>query len=165
MNDFFQKLQIFSRTDMAILRINMQTASKQIILFAVGIVLILLAVAMFNVGMYVSLSEKFGRDMGAFIVAAFNGVLAVIIMVIANRTKPGPEAARAKEIRDLAITEINADVDSFRQNLNEVKSDVQRIRSGFGGLLGGGDKSSLGLLSFTPLIELLISSLRKSKQG
>jgi hypothetical protein len=165
MNDFFKKWQIFSRTEMAILRINIQTASKQIILFSVGIVLILLAVAMFNVGMYMSLSENFGRDVGAFIVSAFNGALAVIIMLIANRTKPGPEAAMAKEIRDLALTEINADVDKFRQNLNEVKTDVQRIRSGFGGLLGGGDKSALGLLRLAPLFDVLISSLRKSKQS
>jgi len=164
MNDFFQKLQIFSRTEMAILRITINTVSRQIILFAVGIVLILLAVAMFNVGMYMSLSEKFGVDAAAFAVAAFNGVLAVLIMIVANRTKPGPEADMAKEIRDLAINEINADVDKIRQNFNEVKTDVQRIRSGFGSLLGGGDKSSLGLLSFAPLIEILISSLRKSKQ-
>lgn len=164
MNDFFQKLQIFSRTEIAILRITLQTVSKQIILFAVGIVLILLAVAMFNVGMFMSLSEKFGSDTAAFIVCAFNAVLAVVIMVVANRTKPGPEADMAKEIRNLAINEINADVDKIRQNFNEVKTDVQRIRSGFGGLLGGGDKSSLGLLSFAPLIEILISSLRKSKQ-
>ena len=61
-----------------------------------------------------------------------------------------------------ALAEI--DVDKIKQNFNEVKTDVQRIRSGIGGLLGGGDKSSIGLLSFAPLIEILISSLRKSKQ-
>lgn len=164
MNDFFQMLQIFSRTEMAILRITIQTVSRQIILFAVGIVLILLAVAMLNVGMYMSLSEKFGGGAAAFVVALFNGVLAVIIMISANRTKPGPEADMAKEIRSLAINEINKDVDKIKQNFNEVKTDVQRIRSGFGGLLGGGDKSSIGLLSFAPLIEILINSLRKSKQ-
>lgn len=62
MNDFFQKLQIFSRTEMAILRITIQTVSRQIALFAVGIVLILLAVALFNADMYMSLSERFGNE-------------------------------------------------------------------------------------------------------
>lgn len=164
MNNLFQKLQILSRTEMAIVRINTQTATKRMMLISVGVVLILLAVAMFNVGLYLSLSEKFGQVMGAFIVSALNGALAVVILVIANRTKPGPEAAMAKEIRDFAVTEINADVDKIRQNFDEVKSDVKRIRSGFGSVLGGGDKSALSLLSFTPLIEILISSLRKSKQ-
>ena len=165
MNDFFQKIQIISRAEKAILRINLQTFAKQAVLFAVGIILILLAVAMLNVAIYVALSEHYGPVAGALVVSAINGVLAVILMVVANRTKPGPEAAMAKEIRDLAVTEINADVEEIRQNLNDVKDDLKGIRSGFGGLLGGGGGSSFGLLNLGHLLDLLISSLRKSKKG
>ena len=165
MNDFTQKLQIFARIEMAIFRINMQTVSKQILLYAVGIVMILLSVAMLNVAVYMALSETYGRDVGALIVAAINGVLAIVLMIVANRTKPGPEAAMAKEIRDISVSEIDADVDKIRQNLNDVKSDVQRIRSGFGTLIGSGGGAMLGLSSLAPLLELLIGSLRKSKKG
>jgi len=165
MNDFFLKMQVFSRAEMAILRINLQTAAKQIILFAVGIVLVLLAVAMLNVSMYIALAENYGGDMSALIVSAINGVLAFVIINIANRTKPGPEVDMAKEIRDLALKEMNSDVEKIGQNLKEVKGDVQRIRSGFGGLLSGGGGSIQGLFSLGPLLDLLMSSLRKSKQG
>ena len=165
MNDFMKKIQVLARIEMAIFRINMQTASKQVLLYAVGLVLILLAVAMLNVGIYMALSEMYGRAVGALIVAAINGVLAVILMVVASRTKPGPEAAMAKELRDLAVSEIDADVDKIRQNLNEVKSDVQRIRSGFGTLISGGAGAMFSLSSLAPLIDLLIGSLRKSKKG
>ena len=163
MNDFFLKMQVFSRAEMAILRVNLQTAAKQVILFAVGIVLILLAVAMFNVAIYNTLAENYGSDVSALIVSAINGFLAVVILNVANRTKPGPEAEMAKEIRDLALREMNSDVEKIGNNLNEVKADVQRIRSGFGGLLGGARGSMQGLISLGPLLDLLISSLRKSK--
>lgn len=164
MDDFLKKMQVLLRTEMAIFRINLQTASKQIILFAVSIVLILLAVAALNVGIYTALSENYGRVVGALIVAVINGALAVIIMVIANHTKPGPEAAMAKEIRDLAISELNTDVDKIRQNFDDVKSDVKRIRSGFSSLTSGGGGALFGLSNLAPLIELLISSLKKSKK-
>lgn len=163
MNYFFQKMHVLLRAERAILRINLQTVAKQIILYAVGIVLILLAVAALNVAIYVTLSETYGRGAGAFIVSAINAILAVFIMIVANRTKPGPEIAMATEIRDLAVSEINTDVENVRQNLNEIKTDVEQIRSGFSGLLGGGGGSSFGLLNFAPLLDLLISSLRKSK--
>ena len=164
MNDFMKKIQVLARIEMTIFRINMQTASRQVLLYAVGLVLILLAVAMLNVGVYMALSEIYGRAVGALIVAGINGLLAVILMVVAGRTKPGPEAAMAKEIRDLAVSEINMDVERVYQNLNEVKSDVQRIRSGFGSLLSGGG-AMFSLSSLVPLIDLLIGSLRKSKKS
>ena len=165
MNAFLKKIQVLVKCETAILQINLQTVARQIILFAVGIVLILLAVAMLNVAIYVAISEHYGQVAGALIVAVINGLLAVALMGVANRTKPGPEAAMAKEIRELAITEINSDVEKVGQNLNDLKTDVHRIRSGFSGLMGGGGGSSLSLLNLAPLLDILISALRKSKKG
>ena len=163
MNDFMKKLQVLVRSETAIQRINLQTAARQIILYAVGIVLILLAVAMLNVAIYEGMSETYGEVTGALIVAVINGILAAVLMVIASRTKPGPEAAMAREIRELAITEINSDVEKIEQSLDEFKTDVQRIRSGFSGLVGGGGGSSFSLLNLAPLLEILISALSKAK--
>jgi len=73
----------------------------------------------------------------------------------------------AKEIRDFAMTEINKDVESLRQGMDEFKSDVERIRSGFNSLIGKGGDSSLGVMSLAPtlgpLLDLLIGWLKKSK--
>ena len=165
MNDTIKKIQVLIKSEAAILRINLQTVAKQFILYAVGIVLILLAVAMLNVAIYVATSEHYGQVAGALIVAVINGFLAVVIMVVASRTKPGPEAAMAKEIRELAVTEISSDVEKFEQNMNGLKTDIHRIRSGFSGMMGGGGGSSFGLLNLAPLLDILISALRKSKKG
>lgn len=165
MNDILKKIQVLVKCETAIQRVNLQTVARQIILFAVGVVLILLAVAMLNVAIYVAISEHYGQVAGALIVSVINGLLAVALMVVANRTKPGPEAAMAREIRELAITEINSDVEKVGQNLNDFKTDVQRIRSGFSGLMGGGGGSSFSLFNLAPLLDILISVLSKSKKG
>ena len=168
MNDFLQKLQILARIEMAILRIDVQTAYRQTFLYAVGIVLILLAVAALNIAIYMALSESFGYDWGALIVAILNAVLAAVIILIAGRTKPGPESDMAKEIRQFAIAEINNDVEKVYQNLDEFKTDVQRIRTGFNSLIGKGGASSVGFMSLAPalgpLLDLLIGWLQKSKK-
>jgi len=164
MNDFLQKLQILARIELAILRIDVQTAYRQTFLYAVGIVLILLAVAALNVAIYMALSESFGYDWGALIVAILNAVLAVVIIIIAGRTKPGPEADMAKEIRQFAIAEINNDVEKVYRNLDEVKTDVQRIRTGFNSLIGKDGGTLLGLSSLAPILDLLIGWLQKSKK-
>jgi hypothetical protein len=86
-------------------------------------------------------------------------------MVVAKHTKPGPEAAMAREIRELAITEINSDVEKIEQNMKDFKTDMHRIRSGFSDLVGGGGGSSFSLLNLAPLLDILISALSKSKKG
>jgi hypothetical protein len=139
--------------------------ARQIILFAVGIVLILLAVAMMNVAIYAALSEHYGKVTGALVVSVLNGIIAIILMVVAKRTKPGPEADMAKEIRGMVITEINSDVENVVHSLNDLKTDVRRIRSGFGGLIGGKGGSSLSLLNLAPILDIFISALSKSKKG
>lgn len=163
MNDFIKKLQVLARSETAILKINLQTVARQIILYAVGIVLILLAVAMFNLAIYMGIAEDHGEVTGALIVCAINSILAVVIVMVAGRTKPGPEAAMAREIRELALTEIHSDVGRIEQDLVDFKSDIQRIRSGFSGLMGGGGGSSFSLLNLVPLLDILISALSKSK--
>jgi len=168
MEEFLKKIQILARIEMTILRMDVQTAYRKTFLYAVGIVLILLAVAALNVSIYMALSESYGYDVGALIVSILNAVLAVVIIVIAGRTKPGPEADMAKEIRDYALAEINTDLDKVHQNLDAFKTDVQRIRSGFNSLIGKGGESSLGFMSLTPalgpLLDLLIGWLQKSKK-
>ena len=161
MNTSAQKIRLLTRAEMALLRIHMRVAAKQSALYATAILLVLLSVLMLNVAAYFALNESFGKDVAALIVAAVNAVLAIILMLIASRTKPGPEAEMAQEIRDLAVAEINADVDRIRDGVNEVRADVQRIRSGFSGLVGGG--SGFSLLQLGPLLDLLIGILRKAK--
>lgn len=164
MNDIVHKLQSLRRAEITILRIHLRTAARQAVYYAVGIVLILLAVAMLNVALYVALSDELGSSMGALIVSAVNGLLAMGILVMASLAKPGPEATHAEEVRDLVIQGIHDDAQKLSNSLDEVKFSLKRIHTGLNGLMGGGG-SMLGLLHLGPLLDLLISSLSKSDKA
>ena len=84
------------------------------------------------------------------------------LFLVAVRMRPGPEAEMIEEIRDLAVSELRADAEAVRQSLNEVTADVRKIRSGFGQLFGGGG-SLRGLMHLCPMLDLLTSSLKRSK--
>lgn len=162
MSDTVQKLRVLSRVEIALLRIHLRTFARQVVLCSAGLLLVLLAVGMTNVSIYLFLAERLESDVAALIVAAINAVLAVGLFLIATRSRPGPETAMVEEIRDLAVAEIRSDVDAVRQNINDVTVDVQRIRSGFSQMVRGGG-SLRGLLGLGPLLEVLTSSLKRSK--
>jgi hypothetical protein len=67
-----------------------------------------------------------------------------------------------EEDRDLAIAGIQADAEAVGRDLNAVKADVQRIRSGLSQMSRGGG-SLRGLMQLGPLLGLVSSSLKRSK--
>lgn len=158
-----QKLRLLSRAEIILLRIHLRVLARQTVLYAVGVLLVLLTVAMLNVAMYATLAARYGSSIGAFVVALINAVLAVSVLLVASRIRPGPEAAIAEEARDLAMAEISADTERVRQGISDLKADVQRIRSGFGAFAGGGG-SLASLLQLAPLLDLLIGALKRAKK-
>jgi len=158
MSDIVQKVRVLSRIEIALLKIHLRTLARQTLLCAVGLLLTLLAVAMVNVAIYLFLAGRLDRDVAALIVAALNAVLAVGLFLMAKNTRPGAEAAMVEEVRDLAVAGLRADAEAVARDLNQVKTDVERIRSGFS---RGGSLRSLMLLG--PLIDVVSSSLKRSK--
>ena len=162
MSDSLQKLRILSRTEIALLKIHLHSAARQALLYAAGLLLMLLTVAAINVALFLYLSERLEGDTAALIVAVINAVLALGLFLMAKRTQPGPEAAMVEEVRDLAVAELQADAEVVRGNLNAVIEDVQRIRSSFGGLFGSGGPLR-GLTQLGSLLDLVTGALRRSK--
>jgi len=158
MNDIVQKLRVLSRIEIALLKIHMRTMARQTVLCAAGLLLALLAVAMLNAAIYLYLAGQLDQHVAALIVAALNAVLAGGLFLMANRTRPGAEVAMAEEVRDLAMQGLKEDAEAFGRDLNQVKADVQRIRSGFS--RGGTIRN---LMHLGPLFDVVSSALKHSK--
>ena len=158
MSDIVQKLRVLSRIEVALLKIHLRILSRQTLLCAAGLLLALLAVGMLNAAIYLFLAESFDRHVASLIVAALNAILAAGLFLMARRARPGAEAAMAEEVRDLAVAGLREDAESIARDLNQVKADVQRIRSGFS---SGG--SLRNLMHLGPLIDLVSNSLKRSK--
>ncbi len=163
MDDLVLKFRILLRAEAAIRNSQIRLAVRQARLTAVGLVLALLALGMLNVSIYLALETRLGGSTAALLLAVVNGILALILILAAGRMKTGPEVDMAEEIRDLAVTEIAADADELKQELQQIRAEVTQISSGFRRLLGG-DLSLLGLPNLSPLIGVLASSLKSRKK-
>lgn len=105
----------------------------------------ILAVGMINIGIFELLAESYGRVKGAFYLAGFNGLLAAVVVFIAQRIKPGLEEEMVSEIREMALAE----------HVKKIEKAVSAVR-------GVGPGSTLS--SWSPVVDLAVHAL-KSRQG
>ncbi len=158
MDETLMKLRILARAEVTLARVHGRTLARRLLLSALAVGAILLTVVMVNLGSYELLAERFGKGAAAFLVAAVNAALAVLLLVVGGRIRPGPEEQMVQEIRDLALAELSADAEAVRQGLEAATSDLERIRSGIGALTGG---AAAGLGSLTPVVGLLVEALKR----
>lgn len=161
MDETLMKVRILARAEMTMARIHGQQMANRVKLYSIALGLLLLTVVMVNVGAYQFLSQTHGNTVAAFLVAAANGVLAMGVIFAGRQRPPGPEEEMVREIRDMALTELSADVDAVKQEFTQLGDDVKRIRSGFSGLTSG---AGLGWGSLGPIIGLL-TDLLKGRKG
>ena len=108
--------------------------ANRIKLYSIAFGLLLLTVVMVNIGAYQFLSQTHGNTVAAFLVAAANGVLAILLIYAGRQRPPGPEAEMVREIRDMALTELSADReiefvkyrDVFKKPTNQSPSTLPR---------------------------------------
>ena len=163
MDDLLLKFRMLLRAESTIRDSRIRLAVRQAQLIAAGLILALLALGTLNVSIYLALEPQLGGATSALLLAIGNGALALVFILIAGRMKTGPEVEMAEEIRDMALTELSADAEQVKQELQRVSADVQQIGDGFRGLMSG-DLSRLGLPNLSPLVGVLASSLKSRKK-
>lgn len=162
MSDALQKLSGLSRAQLQLSKVQLRTIATQVTLCAAGLLVALLAMLAVNAAIYLWLAELVDRSAAALIVAAVNAAVALVLFTIARGTTAGPEERMAVTMRDLALADLDAETKAVQQNISQVRDDVHRLRAGFGGLSGDGG-ALRGLMSLTPLLDLLTSTLRRKR--
>lgn len=163
MDETMTKLRILASAEVTLARIRARRLAVRAALYAVAVGLVLLAVVMVNIGAYQLLSETYGQNTSAFIVAAGNAVLAIMVVFAAYSIKPGPDEQMAREIREMALAELAADVEDLRDNFGKLGTDVKRIRTGFS-VLASGRTIGAGIASLAPVIGVLMEMIRHRRE-
>ena len=163
MNDSVLKLRVLIRAETAIRESQLRLVGRQSVTIAIGIVLALLALGAVNLAIFLALAAQFSEIAAGLILALLNGVLAVIFILSAGRMKTGPEVAMAEQMRELALNELSSDADEMKQELQKVTDDVRQIRDGFSRIVHG-DLTQLGLPNLSPLLSLLVGSIKNRKK-
>ena len=159
MNEVMLKLRIWVHAETALLKINARRTGQRFTALAIALGLAILAVGMINIGIFELLAETYGRVKGAFYLAGANGVLAALVVVIAQRSKPGLEEEMVEEIREMALAELQADADEVKEEFHRVADRVRKIEDAVSGLMGSGSPLSK-VASLSPVVELAVHALK-----
>jgi hypothetical protein len=132
------KLQIIARSEIALAQINARRMASRSALFAVALVFLLLGLAMMTMALYFALVPKFGEPRAAFIVSMLDTTIGIIVLLVARRAGPSEnEEKLAREIRDMAYSELGNDIDQFKGEVEQITGDIKRIRSSFTSFTSG----------------------------
>ena len=159
MSEIMLKLRIWVHAETALMKINARQTGQRFTALAIASGLAILAVGMINIGIFELLAETYGRVKGAFYLAGGNGLLAAIVVFVAERSKPGPEEDMVTDIRDMALGELQADADEIKAEFERVADHVRKIEDAVSGLTGSGSPLSK-LTSLGPVVELATHALK-----
>ena len=153
------KLRIWVHAETALLKINARRTGQRFTALAIALGLAILSVGMINIGIFELVAESYGRVKGAFYLAGGNGLLAAIVVVVAQRAKPGLEEQMVAEIREMALTELQSDADEVKAEFERIADRVRKIESSVSALTGSGSSLSK-LSSLGPVVELATHALK-----
>jgi len=156
MSDPVLKLQLLARAELTLAQIHARRVGTRSTYFAVALVFLLLGLAMATLAAYHALVPAFGPALAALVVALVDAGIAIVIALLARHAGPAEsEESLAREMRDMAYAEIGRDIEEVKNNLEQIGTEIKRIRSGFSALTSGA-ASSLG-----PLLGVLTKVVKR----
>ena len=147
-------LRLYLRSELLVgeIRLKAQMRKASLLLFAALIGL--MALVFLNIAAYQMLLAGWGPIKAPSILAIANILLAIILVVSAAFTRPGPDLVAARELRDLTSATLESELKS-----NPAVAAIGSMT----GLNGLGSWDSARFL--VPIISAIIRSLKRRKTG
>jgi hypothetical protein len=161
MNEIMMKLRILARAEVTLFKADARRRSTKASLTAISIGCIFVALVFVNAGFFFMLTDSAVDSRAAFILAGGNFALAIVPFLLQRQSKPGPEEAMVREIREMAADEVVKDINSVTDEIAEFGSGIKQLKSSISSL-GGGMGGAMGALG--PALPLVIDLLKKSRK-
>ncbi len=127
-------LQVLRKADIIIGKIWLGVLARRLGLFAFAGLIGLFGLGMANVAGYNALQSSIGIVWAATVVAIADFAIAAVVVLLAGRSRPGPEIDIALELRKTALESIHEDardlkltIDAMGQEIRAVKQNVTAL--------------------------------------
>lgn len=160
MEALIAKMRLLAKAEAILVRLHLRRAVRQVSFVLAAALFGLMALAMLNVAFYLFLAPRIDPALAALAVAGLDMLVAVAAVVAASRLELGPEAEAAVSLRDLATTELAADAERLREQLDDLGQDIKRIRSAVTGITHPG---GIGLPGIFQWVMMFVSFLRRKR--
>ncbi len=149
MNRISRNLAIIYRTERLITRRRLAVIQQQTVLMALAGVAALAGLILLNITLYLVLSTWVSPAVAAGILTVANLVLAALLALVAGRTNIEKEIAPAVEVRDMAIADIEDELEGMAVETRELVNSVRKLSA-----------NPLGALS-TLLVPIVTAAMKK----
>lgn len=150
MNRIARNLTLIYRTERLIARRRFSIVQSQTIMMALAGIAALISLILVNCSLFFELSEQMSPAAASAILALGNIALALLLALRANRMNVEDEIAPAVEVRDLAIADLEAEMEDATKEVRNIVNSVKGLH-----------KDPFGSLS-TVVLPLLTAMLKKS---
>ncbi len=163
MQPIVRNLRILLRAEFLLAGVRARIAGQKIGLFAFAILIGVFALGMLNLAGYFALEPSQGRVHAALIVAGVDLLIAGAAAGLAGRLRPGPEVEMVQEVRQMALSEIEAEVESFQEELRSLRNEIKEAKETLTSFAKN-PLDALGPSFLVPLLSTLTSLLRAGKK-
>ena len=137
MSDSAFKFQLLVRAELALAKIYARRSMVGATSVAVALIFVLMGLVMLNYAGYLTLLERYTPGMAALLVAMADAVCAVAIVVLGSRAGASvAEEKMAKQIRDMAYSEVGKDVEEVKLRIEQLTDEVKNISAGVSTAMG-----------------------------
>jgi Putative Actinobacterial Holin-X, holin superfamily III len=127
-------LQVLRKADILIGKIWLNVLARRLGLFAFAGLIGVFGLGMANVAGYYALQNSLGVIWAATVVAIADFAIALIVLLVGSRSRPGPEIDVAFEVRRTALESIQEDardlkltIDTLGQEIKNVKQNITAV--------------------------------------
>jgi len=128
MKNITRNLHLLWRTERILAEARLKLLTRKLILGIIAGIAGLFAWGMLNIATYFALEPAMGKAWAACIVGISGVVIAAILIAFAQGLQSAPEEDMVVEVRNMALAEIEGEVDDVQQKLLQVRDDVEGVR-------------------------------------
>jgi len=147
-----RNISVILRTERLIAKRRLAVLQTQSGLMAVALVAAGVGLVMLNVAAFFALRTQTSPQISALIIALINLALALLLLVIASRMSARRELEPVTELRDLAMAELEADLQDTMGEARELADDIRKIA-----------RDPLGSLLPSVVVPILASFVKRDK--
>jgi hypothetical protein len=162
MDNLLKHLRILWRTERLLAELDFKDRLNKAGLIACAVLAMLVALAMINVALFLWLELRYGGVIAALALAGGNTFIAIAIVMVAGRDKPRPEVDMVREVRDMALSEVEAEAQSIQDELAAMRNDVRDVTQSVKGFASN-PLGSIGPGVIMPLITTLTKAMGNPK--
>jgi len=121
-------LQVLRKADFVIAKIWLNVLLRRSGLVAFAALIAMFGLGMANVAGFYALQASVGAIWAPAIVALIDLVIAAIVLLVASRSRPGPELELAFELRKMAVETIQADARDLKITIDVLGHEMKTAK-------------------------------------